>query len=154
MRGVFNKRPPSRRLYPSWKMSDIVQVFEGWSSPPLFKELIRKTAFLLAMASTRRPSEISSFRISPNFFSCNATSACFVPTRLSKTDRHDHMGPAIIVYRLVDSPALCPVEATEQLIAARAALNINHDFLFCADSPPFAPLTASTFSRRIAWVLL
>ena len=153
MKGVFNKRPPSRRLYPSWKASDIVRVFEEWPSPPPFKDLLRKTAFLLAMASARRPSELASFRISPQFFSANATSARFVPSRLSKTDRPDHMGPAIVIYRLADCPSLCPVRSTEQLVAARSTLDINHDFLFCADSAPFAPLSTPAFSRRISWVL-
>ena len=153
MKGVFNQRPPSRRLYPSWNASDVVKIFEEWPSPPQFKDLIRKTAFLLAMASARRPSELASFRISPQFFSSNATSARFVPTRLSKTDRPDHMGPAIIVYRLADCPSLCPVKSTEELISARSSLDIHHDFLFCADSSPYAPLSTSAFSRRISWVL-
>ena len=153
MKGIFNERPPSRRLYPSWKVADVVSVFDGWPSPPPLKDLIRKTAFLLAMASTRRPSEISSFRVSPQFFSSNQTSARFVPSRLSKTDRLNHMSPAIVIYRLTDLPSLCPVVATEQLIAARTALQINHDFLFCADTAPHAPLSSSAFSRRISWVL-
>ena len=154
MKGVFNKRPPSRRLYPSWRIADVCKIFEDWPSPLPLGLLIKKTAFLLAMASSRRPSEISSFRISPQFFSSNATSARFVPTRLSKTDRPDHMSPAITVYRLLDDPSLCPVVATEQLIAARAPLAINHDYLFCAESAPYAPLSTSAFSRRISWILM
>ena len=92
-------------------------------------------------------------RVSPQFFSFNGTSARFVPSRLSKTDRPEHMGPEIIVFRLKDDPFLCPVAATEQLITARRSLNIDHDSLFCADSEPYAPLSTASFSRRIAWVL-
>ena len=63
------------------------------------------------------------------------------------------MGPAIVIYRLADCPSLCPVKSTEDLISIRASLDIQHDFLFCADSAPYAPLSTPAFSRRIAWVL-
>ena len=59
MKGVYNQRPPTRRLFPSWDAGAVIQMFQDWASPHSLHDQIRKTAFLLAMASTRRPSELA-----------------------------------------------------------------------------------------------
>ena len=153
MKGVHNHRPPSRRLFPSWNAGQVVSSFKDWPSPPPLHLQIRKAAFLLAMASTRRPSELAGLRISTSYLSINSTSARFVPTRLNKTDKAGHMGKPIIVYRLSADPSLCPVAAVESLISLREEEDIPHDYLFCEDKAPFKRLSTSAFSRRIGWIL-
>ena len=153
MKGVHNKRPPTRRLFPSWNAGSVIQMFKDWSSPHSLHNQIRKTAFLLAMASTRRPSELASLKVSETFLSINPTSARFVPSLLSKTDKAGRMGKPISVYRLSADPFICPVSNVELLLQLRQGLDISHDFLFHEDKSPFQPLSVAAFSRRISWVL-
>ena len=62
MKGVYNQCPPTGKLFPSWDAGAIIQIFRVWPSPHSLHDQIRKTAFLLAMASTRRPSELASLK--------------------------------------------------------------------------------------------
>ena len=57
MQGIFNERPPSRRMFESWNVS---KVFDALPPPSSLKDAQKRCAFLLAMASSRRPSEIAS----------------------------------------------------------------------------------------------
>ena len=60
MKGIYNQCPPS------WDVGAIIQIFCDWPSPHYLHDQIRKTAFLLAMASTQRLSELASLRVSDN----------------------------------------------------------------------------------------
>ena len=119
MKGVYNQRPPTRRLFPSWDAGAVIQMFRAWPSPHSLHDQIRKSAFLLAMASTRRPSELASLRVSDNFLSVNNTSARFVPSQLSKTDKAGKMGKPISIYWLSEDPFICPVSNVESLLHLR-----------------------------------
>ena len=153
MKGIYNRRPASRRLYPSWDAGKVISLLRDFPSPAPFHLLIRKTAFLIAMASTRRPSELASLRISPNFLSINSTSARFIPSQLSKTDKAGRMGKPIIIYRLSSDSSICPVTALEALIAERNKLNVPHDYLFCEEKAPYSRLSSSAFSHRLKLIL-
>ena len=75
IRGVFQQRPPSRRLFPSWDVASVFAVFSSMTPPLDFISLQRRCAFLLAMATSRRPSELAALR-------CDAA---FMMWRLSRT---------------------------------------------------------------------
>ena len=153
MRGVFLSRPPVRRAFPLWNPDDVFCLFSQWPRPLPFLAILQKTAFLVAMATCRRPSEIASLRVDSYFMTLSTHSARFIPTGLSKTDRPGHMGPPILVYAFPADPSLCPVEAIRSLLAVRDSLRLSHPFLFFSSSPPFAPLSAPSFRRLLARVL-
>ena len=67
IKGVFNQRPPSRRIYDAWDVGKAFQVFADWIPPLSMKQVQRKAAFLIAMATARRPSELSSLQCSASF---------------------------------------------------------------------------------------
>ena len=69
VKGVFQRRPPTRRLYQSWDVGAVFAVFAEWNLPLDFSQIQRKAAFLLAVASARRPSELASLRCSAAFMS-------------------------------------------------------------------------------------
>ena len=155
LRGIFMRRPPARRFFHSW---DVASVFAVFSSAPLpldFATFQRKVAFLLAMASSRRPSEIVSLRISSSFLIINDDCARFLPSRLSKTDRPGHLGPPIVIRRLPafsgDDVSLCPVAALEDFLQFRRSKGVSHDFLFSSAFPPHAPLSTQAFSDLLRW---
>ena len=154
IKGIFHRRPPRRKMYHSWDVGKVFEVFVAWAPPLSFKQLQRKTAFLVAMATSRRPSELASLRCSAAFMSSSNSGLRFLPSALSKTDRDNHLGPPISVSRLDSGDkALCPVTSLEDLLSLRQSLNIAHDYIFCQFRPPFKRVSASVFSRRLAWPL-
>ena len=154
IKGIFHQRPPQRRVYQPWDVGKVLAVFSAWTPPLNFKQLQRKAAFLIAMASARRPSELASLRCSPAFMSRSTTGVRFIPSALSKTDRHSHLGPPISISRLEsDDATLCPVASIDALLQARQDLGIRHDYVFCDFLHPHAQISAAAFARRLAWPL-
>ena len=148
MKGVFNRRPPSRRLFQSW---DVAKVFASFPTSLDFAALQEKTAFLLAMASSRRPSELATLRCDDHFMNIDGAAVRFIPSALSKTDRQTHLGPAIRILRLPasDDSSPCPVATLEALLQKRRELDIGHDFLFSSASSPHVPISVSGFSALL-----
>ena len=143
-----SNRPPSRRMFQSW---NVTSVFEKLPPPDTFVIAQRRCAFLLAMASSRRPSEIASLKCSTAFMTISADKVRFIPSRLSKTDRQNHLGPAIVINRLPSpSPqSPCPVVALESLLLLRISLNIAHDHIFSMPHPPFVQIDVGHLSSFI-----
>ena len=106
-----------------------------------------------SMATCRRPSELASLKVDTTHFSISPSTARFIPSRLSKTDRPGHMGRLIYGYRFLADPSLCPVEAIRTLISTRTGLKLQHPFLFFSASPPYSALSPPAFSRLLAGVL-
>ena len=152
---MFHERPPTRRLFASWNVATVFSVFSGSQNSLDFIGHQRKLAFLLAMASSRRPSEVASLRSGPAFMIINPESVRFLPSQLSKTDRPDHLGPPILIRRLPafsgGDASLCPVSALEDFLSFRRSLAIAHDYLFSSTTPPFSPLSTATFSGLLRW---
>ena len=154
IKGIFHQRPPQRRVYQPWDVGKVLAVFSSWSSPLDFKQLQRKTAFLIAMATARRPSELASLRCSPAFMSRSSAGVRFIPSALSKTDRHSHLGPPITISRLdSEDTSFCPVSSLDALLRMRQELGIRHDYVFCDFRHPHAKISSAAFARRLAWPL-
>ena len=148
MKGIFHKRPPSRRMFQAWNPAS---VFEQLPSPDSFVGALSRCAFLLAMASSRRPSEVAALKCSPAFMTLSPEKVRFLPPRLSKTDRQTHLGPPIEISRLPRSTpqSPCPVEALEALLSFRSRLSILHDNVFSLPSSPSVPIDVAHFSALI-----
>ena len=154
VKGIFNKRPPARRVYDAWDVSKVFNVFSSWSAPLSLEQSQRKAAFLVAMATARRPSELSSLQCSASFMTSTRDEIRFIPSRLSKTDRQTHLGPPIVVKRLPDSDtSLCAVKALEDLLRIRSTLNLDHNYVFFQFKRPYEKVSSAAFSQRLAWAL-
>ena len=151
--GIFLKRPPSRRVFQEWNVGDVLDVFRSWQSPVPHRRLQRKCAFLLAIASSRRPSELASLRFSDSFMTLNDDFVRFIPSRLSKTDRQNYLGHPIVIRRLPSDTSMCPVAALEDFLAVRRPLTASHDYLFCDFRPPHSKISTPAFARRLTWCL-
>ena len=153
IRGIFLKRPPSRRVFQEWNVGDVLDIFRSWQSPIPHRRLQRKCAFLLAIASSRRPSELASLRFSDSFMTLNDDFVRFIPSRLSKTDRQNYLGHPIVIRRLPSDTSVCPVAALEDFLAVRRTLTASHDYLFCDFRPPHSKISTPAFARRLTWCL-
>ena len=132
-------------MFESWNVS---KVFDALPSPSSLKDAQKRCAFLLAMASSRRPSELASLKCSPEFMIISDDKVRFLPSKLSKTDRQSHLGPPIVIMRLppTSDNSPCPVEALSELLRFRSKLHLSHDFIFTSCAPPFKPLSTAAFS--------
>merc|ERR1712015_88566 len=81
----------------SWNVGRVFDFFASWFSPLSFEQLQRKTAFLLAMASSKRPSELSSIRCSSAFMVIDEEKARFLPSRRSKMTLTIRFGEAFSI---------------------------------------------------------
>ena len=82
--------------------------FDGFPRPLDFTALQRRCAFLLAIASSRRPSEVASLRCDSAYMTISMDGVRFLPSQLSKTVRQTHLGPSILVRRLPPSSPSLP----------------------------------------------
>ena len=98
--GIFNAWPPSQRLFASWDVGRVYDLFVSWSEPLSFEQLQRKTAFLLVMATVHCLSELASLQCLPAFLIVDTSKARFFPSHLSKMDRHSF---GLADYRLLSS---------------------------------------------------
>jgi hypothetical protein len=73
MSGVFNERP-SRRANPAlWDPLKVLNVFQHWPVSLPFSSLIRKGAFLMALTTAKRPSELVALLCNVNHFGGKVT---------------------------------------------------------------------------------
>ena len=124
-----------------------------WSLPLQLHQLMRKTAFLIAIVSARRPSEVSALRCDPNHLILGDDFIRFIPARLSKTDRQSHLGPPIVIKPWKEDRSICPVDAVRHILSERRRLEISHSQLFFDWNAPFEPMDTLKFSRCIKWCL-
>ena len=71
LRGMFNERPPIRRLAPSWSINSVLEVLTKSPYEPLqnipLELLTYKVLFLIAAASARRRGSLHALTIKPDF---------------------------------------------------------------------------------------
>ena len=160
LKGMFNKRPPARRLAPSWSINDVLQSltvppFEPLHRAPL-DALTLKTVFLIAAASARRRSEIHALSIKPGFtrfspagvhllpdpaFLSKNQSILFTPDPIFLPDMSE--GSSIREDKLV-----CPVRALKWYIDKTKHLRTS-EALFILPRAPYSPASKDTISRWI-----
>ena len=110
VRGVFNKRPPSVRVVPTWDIGQVL-MYLSKDHPPEDLSLFRLTAkvlFLLAAFTAKRVSDLVLFSVDSSL--CHVTDECIVlQTQFgSKTDRPGHRSPPVTL-RKCEEESLCPV---------------------------------------------
>ena len=151
VRGVFQWRPPERRFF---QRGLRVWRFCFSASPPQLSYAATQSR-LLAMASSRRPSELALLRCSSAFMIINANHVRFLPSRLSKMDRPGHLGRLILIRRLPafsgDDVSLCPVASLKEFLESRRSLGISHHSLFSSPTPPFSPFSTVAFLDLLRW---
>ena len=110
VRGVFNKRPPSVRVVPTWDIGQVL-MYLSKDHPPEDLSLFRlpaKVLFLLAAFTAKRVSDLVLFSVDSSL--CHVTDKCIVlQTQFgSKTDRPGHRSPPVTL-RKCEEESLCPV---------------------------------------------
>ena len=117
VKGVFTLRPPARTLAPSWNLTKVLKKLRGPPFEPFLdvglKWVSLKTAFLIALATAGRKSDISKLGcFEPHIrYEKNPVGIRFVPRTLRKQDRVGHAFKDVFVSSFPEDRLLDPVRA-------------------------------------------
>ena len=144
MRGIFNKRPPKKTLFPSWSVKKVEKMFSDWSPTdklPL-KQLTLKCAMLVALASAKRASSMCQLSVKQGYFVISESTVIMQPLGLEKTTRPGHKACPIVINALEDQ-VICPVECIKIYLERTRHLRKNES-LFVSMNKPHGSVTAQT----------
>jgi hypothetical protein len=154
MRGVFKDRP-SRRANPApWDPLKVLDIFQQWPVDLPLSKLMRKGAFLLALTTAKRAAELVALLCDDAHFRWEGENLCFVPSRLTKTDRPGHLTLPFYVKPWKDDLCVCPVETVRLILKERDHFYLQHSALFFSWTFPHHPLDAAAFERSIKYCLV
>lgn len=158
LKGMFNERPPVRKLAPSWSINDVLQClskppYEPMQNAPL-DALTHKTLFLVAAASARRRGEIHALSVKQGFLRFDPGGVFLLPdpTFLSKNQTVSFTPAAIFLPSMSASSSIredrlvCPVRALKWYIEKTKSLR-KSDALFILPRAPYSKASKDTLSR-------
>ena len=157
LRGIFNTRPPVKRLLPEW---DLLIVLDGLKNAPFepmkdapLKFVTWKTVFLVAITTFRRCSDIKSLRLGEGAVNVQSQGITFIRQGLSKQDRANHEPTKIVVPCFSENKLLDPKRAiayylkkTEKVRRSESQDKVQ---LFLSTVKPHNPVTSQTISNWI-----
>lgn len=154
-RGLFHQNPPPRRENPFWSLEKVLTLLSSskYQDNPSDLDLMKRTVFLMALASGFRSSQLRALTRFPRYTTFaadgSAVSIAASPKSLAKNERLDHrLQPVVIpAWNQRHGPhPLCPVSALKEYMSSSTAVDRHH--LFC-DPSSGLPLS----SRKIADLL-
>ena len=157
LKGVFNSRPPERKLLPEW---DLPLVLEMFKKPPFvptkyarLKYITWKTVFLVAITTFRRCSDLQALRIGEGSVNIQEKGITFLRHGLAKQDRAGHDNSKILVPAFSESKLLDPKRAVYEYLKRTQEFREKEDKseskLFLAINKPHLPVTSQTISSWI-----
>jgi hypothetical protein len=154
MNGVFNERPSPRVNPALWDLLKVLSVFQHWPVSLPLSSLMQKGAFLMALTTAKRPSELVALLCDDNHFRWEGDNLQFVPSCLTKTDRPGHLAPPFYVKPWKEDLCVCPVETVRLILLERDRLRLQHSAIFFSWTFPHKPLDAAAFERCISYCLV
>ncbi|KAJ8017681.1 hypothetical protein HOLleu_44739 [Holothuria leucospilota] len=160
LRGMFNGRPPRKRLSPSWSINHVLNSLSTSPFEPIHNTslelLTHKTLFLLAAASARRRSELHALTTKRGFirFSHNGVYLIPDPTFLTKNETASFSPGEIYLPNISSSSSIredrkiCPVRALIWYIEKTKNIR-SSERLFLIPRSPYNPASKDTLSRWI-----
>jgi hypothetical protein len=121
-----------------------------WILPLSYAQLMRKCAFILAILSGRRLSELFGLKCDIDHLQISNDSVQLVPASLSKRNRAGRIGLPICLSFWREDASICPVAVIRALLEARDVLDIRHDRLFFTARRPDSMVTLETFRGFIS----
>lgn len=156
LRGVFNSRPPVKRLLPDWDLSIVLDMLKQPPFEPMLSAKLKfvtfKTVFLIAITTFRRCSDLQSLKIGEGSVRVQKTGVTFIRHGLAKQDRASHNNTKIFIPKF-SSKFLDPTRALCMYLKRTENFRENQgqefDQLFLAVNKPHKPVTAQTISSWI-----
>lgn len=157
LKGVFNSRPPERRLLPEWDLPLVLEMFKKKTFSPLKCVRLRyvtwKTVFLVAITIFRRCSDLQSLRIGEGSVNIQEKGITFIRHGLTKQDRVGHDNSKIFVPSFPENKLLDPKRAIYEYLKRTEEFRNKDDKkefkLFLSINKPHKPVTSQTLSSWI-----
>jgi hypothetical protein len=162
IKGVFNSRPPVKKLLPEWDLHIVLNMLENSPFEPLeqisLKELTFKTVFLTAITTFRRCSDLQALRIDEHLMRIQEQGITFIRHGLAKQDREKHFGAKIFVptykEKVCLDPRRCLLSYLDKTKQFRNSLpKEQRGNLFLALKEPHKAVTSQTISHWIVQVI-
>ena len=160
LRGMFNRRPPRRRLSPSWSINDVLtslsrSPFEPMHSSTL-EHLTYKTLFLVAAASARRRSELHALTTRRGFIRFSHSGVFLIPDPgfLTKNETISFTPGEIYLPNIAEFSSIpedkkvCPVRALKWYLDKTKNIR-SSERLFLIPRSPYNPAAKDTLARWI-----
>lgn len=157
-KAFFLKRPPSRKLLPSWSLPKVLDAlakspFEPMASASLFN-VTCKTAFLLAIASGQRRSILHALSTAPGHIRWERDGVRLTPRPdfVAKNQTESSRPVEIVIRPLTafssvdDDKLWCPVRALKWYLG-RTKGHRRHEQLFLTCKEPYSPASRDSVSR-------
>ena len=162
--GMFNERPPERKVVPPWDLNTVLEYIKGPPFEPLSKATLKyvtlKAAFLLALASGRRCSELHAVSKSASVFTNNGATLFLRPDFLAKNERSTFRHSPLFLPSIGQGSSIaedrlwCPVRALQHYLGRTQTLRGAHDRLFITHAEPHGPAAKQTLARWLVQVLV
>lgn len=157
LKGVFNRRPPSLRLFPAWDVQEVIKVLSRGPYTPSHKAsllcLLKKLAVLLALTSGRRVSDIFRLSIDQGKMELRSDGVEFQPIGLGKADRPSHHSVTIFIPSYPINKEICPLDVLKVYLKRTESLRSNHSWLFIKSVPDYSRASKDTIRRWIVDVI-
>ena len=161
LKGIFNSRPPVKRLVPEWDLSVVLEALQKAPFEPLktvdLKYVTYKTVLLLAITSFRRCSDLQSLKIGEGSVNVTSQGITFIRHGLSKTDRPNHISPTVFIPAYTSNKKLDPRRTLKVYLERTHDLRLEEDGhlsdLFISYVRPYKPVTTQTISKWLVAVI-
>ena len=158
IKGVFNSRPPVKKLVPEWDLSLVLEAIQKAPFEPMktvhLKYATWKTVLLLAITSFRRCSDLHSLKIGEGSVNVTSQGITFIRHGLSKTDRQNHISPTVFIPAFIDNRKLDPRRTLKIYLERTHNLRTDDEelsSLFISYVKPHKPVSTQTLSK---WIVL
>ena len=118
MKGIFNLRPPKKKLIPTWSVKTVLSFFkERWGDIKSLslEELTIKMTILIGLVTAKRPSSIALMTVLPDHYRQLQDSVEFALIGLEKHSREDYVQEPVVIYKYKD-PRLDPVAHIKEYV--------------------------------------
>ena len=166
--GMFIKRPPVRKIMPSWDLPTVLEFLRGPPFEPAqaasLRDLTLKTVFLIAMASGRRSSELHALAIGKYVvFGKLGVTLYFCPGFLAKNERSNFTATPLFLPSLNPQSSQrrdrlnCPVRILrwylDRTSTVRVVKGITIQQLFITTRKNFKPAAKATLAGWLVDVI-
>ena len=154
LKGIFNERPPIKKLVPEWDLCLVLGCLRKPPFEPLkdasLKHVTWKTCFLVAITTFRRCSDLQSLQLGEETVNVQRKGVTFIRTGMAKQDRPSHVSCNIFVPAFTKDKLLDPKRAlTYYLRRTENFRNSDRLKMFIAVNKPHKPVSCKTISRWI-----
>ena len=164
LKGMFHRRPPSRRLPPSWSINQVLTMLSGPPYEPMhnstLEHLTHKTLFLVAAASARRRSELHALTTKERYLRFDPSGVRMLPDPAFLTKNQSvSFTPSEIFLPSIPSMSsvredrlVCPVRALKWYLEKTKPVRTSPR-LFLVPRSPFQPASKDSISRWLVKVI-